>query len=51
MPERRRAGRGVAVILVGAVIVTATVVGVKLVYFRTGLSDSRPTGPGTVAHQ
>jgi len=49
MPERRRAGRRAAGILVGAVIVTAAVAGVKLAYFGAGLPGSRPTGPGTVA--
>jgi HEAT repeats len=49
MPERRRAGRRVAGFLVGAVIVTAAVAGVKLVYFGAGVTATPPKGSGAVA--
>ena len=46
MPERRRVNRRVAGILVVAVGLAATIVGVKVGFFRGGRGDSRASAPG-----
>jgi hypothetical protein len=49
MPQRRRAVRRAASFLVGAVIITAVVVGAKLTFFRAGLPGVHTTGPDAAA--
>jgi len=44
MPERRRASRGIAGILAGAVIIAATVFGFRFGFFGAGQHGSRPFG-------
>jgi hypothetical protein len=49
MPERRRASRTVAGVLVGAVVITAAAFAIKVVYFRAGPTGSKGSSAGTAA--